>query len=62
MNYRFSAGDKVRVCAAKNSSQGAQQHSGEIVTIKNRCTFTYAYELIELEGLWHDRCLKEITA
>ena len=62
MNYRFSAGNKVRIRAAKNSSQGVWQRNGEIVTIKKRCAFTYAYELVELEGLWHDRCFEEVSA
>lgn len=58
--YRFNVGDKVRIHATKTSSLGVKQHDGEVVTIKSRCKFTFAYELEELDGLWQDRCF-EIT-
>lgn len=58
--YRFNVGDKVRIMATKTSSTGVKQHDGEIVTIKARCSFTWAYELEELDGLWQDRCFKKV--
>lgn len=58
--YRFNAGDKVKIAATKTSSTGVKEHDGEIVTIKARCSFTWAYELEELDGLWTDRCFKEV--
>ena len=54
--YRFNVGQKVRIRAAKTSSVGVKEHDGEIVTIKSRCKFTWAYELEELDGLWQDGC------
>lgn len=57
--FRFSAGDKVRIHATKTSSVGVKEHDGEIVTIKARCSFTWAYALEELDGLWQDRCFKK---
>jgi hypothetical protein len=58
--FRFDAGDKVRIHATKTSSVSVKQHDGEIVTIKARCKFTWAYELEELDGLWQDRCFIKI--
>ena len=54
--YRFEVGQKVRIHATKTSSVGVKEHDGEIVTIKSRCKFTWAYELEELDGLWQDSC------
>ncbi len=54
--YRFSVGDRVRIHAQKTSSVGVHEHDGEVVTIKARCPFTWAYELVELPGLWQDGC------
>lgn len=58
--FRFKKGDKVKLHATKTSSNGLKVHDGEIVTIKARCKFTYAYELEELSGLWADGCFKKI--
>lgn len=58
--YKFNVGDKVRIHATKTSSLGVKEHDDEIVTIKARCSFTWAYELEELEGLWTQGCLKEV--
>ena len=58
--YKFNIGDKVRIHATKTSSLGVKEHDGEIVTIKARCPFTWAYELEELEGLWTQGCFKVI--
>lgn len=58
--YRFNAGDKVQIKATKTSSVGVKEHDGEVVTIKARCGFTWAYELEELDGLWQDRCFQKI--
>lgn len=58
--YKFNVGDKVRIHATKTSSLGVKEHNGEIVTIKARCSFTWAYELEELDGLWAQGCLKTI--
>lgn len=54
--YRFKAGDKVRVCVdpANLPSVDALAHNGEIVTIKDRRSFTYAYHVEELPHLWSD--------
>ena len=54
--YRFEVGQKVKIHATKTSSAGVKEHDGEIVTIKSRCKFTWAYELEELDGLWQDGC------
>ena len=54
--YRFDVGQKVRIHATKTSSVGVKEHDGEIVTIKSRRKFTWAYALEELEGLWQDNC------
>lgn len=58
--YRFNVGDKVRIRAKKSSSNGVKEHDGEIVTIKARCVFTWAYELEEFEGFWTDGCFDPI--
>lgn len=58
--FRFDVGDKVRIRATKTSSVGIKEHDGEIVTIKARCKFTWAYELEELDGLWQDRCFNKV--
>lgn len=58
--YRFDIGDKVKIRATKTSSIKVKEHDGEIVTIKRRCPFTWAYELEELSDLWTDRCFKKI--
>lgn len=60
MEYKFNVGDKVRIHACKTSSLGVKEHDGEIVTIKARCPFTWAYELEELDGLWMQGCFKTI--
>ena len=57
--YRFNAGDKVIIHATPKSSCGVKAHDGEVVTIKARCKFTWAYELEELDGLWDDGCFQE---
>lgn len=62
MRYRFKAGDRVRIRASKTASVGAKEHAGKLVTIKCRCPFTWAYELVELDGLWHDNCFEEVSA
>ena len=59
-DYRFSVGQKVRIHATPTSSVGVKDHDGEIVTIKSRCKFTWAYELEELDGLWQDGCFEVI--
>lgn len=58
--YRFNVGDKVKIHATKTSSVGVKKYDGEIVTIKARCKFTWAYELEELDGLWQDRCFNKV--
>lgn len=58
--FRFNMGDRVKIKATKTSSVGVKQHDGEIVTIKAKCKFTFAYELEELDGLWQDRCFQKI--
>lgn len=58
--FRFNVGDKVKIKATKTSSTGVKQYDGKIVTIKARCKFTFAYELEELNGLWHDHCFQKI--
>jgi len=54
--YRFSVGERVRIRAKPSSSMGVHEHDGETVTIKALCSFTWAYELKELPGLWQDGC------
>lgn len=58
--YKYNVGDKVRIKARKNSSLGVIDHDGEVVTIKARCPFTWAYELEELPNLWVEGLLKEV--
>ena len=62
MRYRFNTGDRVRIRASKTASVGVKEHADEVVTIKRRCPFTWAYELVELEGLWHGNCFEEVSA
>ena len=59
--YRFDAGDKVRIVLREPSaSTGVHEHNGEIVTIKKRCTFTWAYEVEEYpDRLWNDGCFEK---
>ena len=56
--YRFDVGQRVRIRAGKSASAGCKKHAGEVVTIKSRCKFTWAYELEELDGLWKDDCFE----
>jgi hypothetical protein len=58
--YRFKVGQQVRIRAGKNASIDCQLNAGKVVTIKARCTFTWAYELEELDGLWMDGCFEAI--
>lgn len=58
-DYRFSVGEKVKIRARKTSSTGVKEHDGEIVTIKKRCPFTWAYWLEELPDLWEDGCFEK---
>ena len=59
--YRFDAGDKVRVVLSDTSaSAGVHEHNGEIMTIKARCPFTWAYEVEEYPGRWWtDGCFEK---
>lgn len=59
-DYRFDVGDKVKIKVTKSASLGALEHQGEVVTIKSRCPFTYAYELEELPNLWSDSCFVKV--
>ena len=58
--YRFDVGQKVKIHATPTSSAGVKEHDDEIVTIKDRCKFTWAYELEELDGLWQDGCFEVV--
>ena len=58
--YRFAVGQKVRIRSGKSASVGVKENAGKIVTIKSRCNFTWAYELVELDGLWLDGCFEVI--
>lgn len=58
--YTFKEGDRVRIHATPTSSEGVKAHDGEVVTIKACCKFTWAYELVELDGLWADGCFKPV--
>ena len=58
--YRFEVGQKVRIRGGKYASIACKEHAGEIVTIKARCEFTWAYELEELDDLWMDGCFEPI--
>lgn len=60
--FRFKEGDRVRIRTSKTASNNMKKHAGEIVTIKSCCSYAYAYELVELEGLWQDRCFEEVRA
>lgn len=57
-DYKFKAGDRVRIHATPSASLGCKEHAGEVHTIITRCKFTWAYELEGLEGLWHENCLR----
>lgn len=61
--YSFFVGDKVRISVdpKDNPSTDALEHNGEIVTIKDLCTYTWAYELEELPGLWMDGCFEKVN-
>ena len=54
IGYRFKAGDKVRIKVTATASENALKHQGEVVTIKEKCSFAYAYLLEELPDLWQD--------
>lgn len=56
--YKFAPGDRVRIRESKASSIEAKKHAGEVVTIKARCGFMYAYELEELPSLWAQGCFE----
>lgn len=58
--YRFEVGQKVKVRGSKTSSAGCKALAGKVATIKSLCPFTWAYELVEYEGLWHDNCFEAI--
>jgi hypothetical protein len=58
--YRFKVGQKVRIRGGEKASIDCQLNAGKIVTIKERCTFTWAYSLEELDGLWQDGCFEAI--
>lgn len=58
--YRFSVGQKVRICGGKTASIGCKENAGKVVTIKALCKFTWAYELEELDGLWMDSCFEAV--
>ena len=60
MKYRFEVGQKVRIRSNNSSSIGCKENKGRVVTIKNLCTFTWAYELEELDGLWMDGCFEAV--
>lgn len=59
MKYRFDIGERVRIRASKRGSEGVKANAGRVATIKSCCSFTWAYELVELAGLWHDNCFEE---
>lgn len=61
MKHKFAVGDKVMIRSSKTSSIGCKEHAGEIVTIKDLCCFTKAYELEELDGYWTEGCLKKVA-
>ena len=56
--FRLKEGDRVRIRNSKTASNDMKKHAGEIVTIKKRCSYTYAYELVELPNLWKDTCFE----
>lgn len=58
--YRFEVGQKVKIRGGKTASIGCRENKGKIVTIKNLCKFTWAYELEELDGLWLDSCFEAV--
>lgn len=55
-NYKFSIGQKVRIRGSKTASIPCKENKDRIVTIKDLCTFTRAYELEELDDLWMENC------
>ena len=59
--YRFFVGDKVRIVQKyETASTGVKEHNGEIVTIKDLCTYEFAYEVEEYPGrLWMDGCFEK---
>lgn len=59
--YKYKTGDRVRIHATPSASVGCKEHDDELVTIKARCPFTWAYELEELPNLWHENCLTEVS-
>jgi hypothetical protein len=58
--HKYRVGQYLKLRATKSSSDNLKQHHGEIVTIKALCPFTFAYELEELPGLWHENCFKGV--
>lgn len=58
--YKFEVGQQVRIRGNKASSTGCKANKGKLVTIKGRCPFTWAYELVELDGLWSESCFEAV--
>ena len=55
-NYRFSIGQKVKIRGSATASIRCKENKDRVVTIKEICSFTRAYELEELDGLWMENC------
>jgi hypothetical protein len=62
--YHFNVGDKVRIKARPSSSCDVKAHDGEIVTIKSRCCFAWAYTLEEFgdDHFWIDGCFELVES
>ena len=58
--YKFAVGDKVRIKATKSASDGCKENKDKVVTIKKLCPFTLAYEVEELNYIWHENCFEKV--
>lgn len=57
-DYKYSIGQKVRIHGSETASAGCKENAGRVVTIKNLCEFTLAYELEELDNFWAESCFE----
>lgn len=58
--YKFAVGDKVRIKATNTVSNSCKENAGKIVTIKKLYPFTLAYEVEELNYIWHENCFEKV--
>ena len=59
--YKYKVGDKVQLRAGRGASTRLKEHDGEIVTIADYCSYTWAYRLEEYpDGYWREDCFRTV--